>query len=66
MTFTKLNNTFCPTTSFQREKEEQKVQCRSPRRYHCLKNQFGRLGYICEEPTWIQAGMLCLMHCKLK
>ena len=48
----------CPITSIAWQTRSTELGCTVQDKYHCLRNEKGRLGEICFEPSWIQAGIL--------
>ncbi|XP_061187633.1 uncharacterized protein LOC133195720 [Saccostrea echinata] len=46
-------NTTCPYTNWVPTAKE---LCADPNRYHCLNDEFGKSGWICADPIWVEAG----------
>ncbi|XP_062598348.1 uncharacterized protein LOC134259760 [Saccostrea cucullata] len=46
-------NTTCPYTNWV---PTARKLCADPNRYHCLNDEFGRSGWICADPIWVEAG----------
>lgn len=33
-------------------------RCPYPVEFHCLRDEYGRIGWVCSEPVWVEKGLL--------
>lgn len=33
-------------------------RCSHPVEFHCLTDEYGRIGWVCSEPVWVEKGLL--------